>query len=271
MRELTMKDVKSVGLGILQAFHDFCISNNIEYSLAYGTLLGAIRHSGFIPWDDDIDIIMTRSNFERFCKEYSNNDYFELIVPFEGESLIAFARLCDKKHTLVNDETYPWSEHRHGLWIDIFPLDELPDDKDRAKETIDRLRFAWIIGNHLRSARNNKIENKTILGYIKFLAARCIFRFIQPTIIQEKFLNKHRLEHSKTIGNLSFLRYGYKENYKKAWFEDYIDISFEGHTFRCISSCDEYLRQIYNNYMELPPLEDRIPIHSFYKYYWKDS
>ncbi len=72
MKELTLSDVKAVSLDILKDVHEFCIAHDIKYSLAYGTLIGAIRHKGFIPWDDDIDIVMPRPDFERFFKEYKS-------------------------------------------------------------------------------------------------------------------------------------------------------------------------------------------------------
>ena len=68
MKELTNQDIKDVSLDILNTIHSFCTKNNIQYSLGYGTLLGAIRHKGFIPWDDDVDVLMPRPDFEKFCK-----------------------------------------------------------------------------------------------------------------------------------------------------------------------------------------------------------
>ena len=73
MQELTLKELQQVSLDIIKDVHSFCVNNNITYSIAYGTLIGALRHKGFIPWDDDVDIVMPRPDFERFCREYRSD------------------------------------------------------------------------------------------------------------------------------------------------------------------------------------------------------
>ena len=99
MKEMTLREVQLFGLEILKDVHHFCTLNGIRYSLAYGTLLGAIRHKGFIPWDDDIDIVMPRPDYEKFCKTFKSDAGYDIFSPVEGDCYLGYARVCDLKRT----------------------------------------------------------------------------------------------------------------------------------------------------------------------------
>ena len=101
MKEMTTADIQQVSLDILKDIHSFCQKENIKYSLAYGTLIGAIRHRGFIPWDDDVDIMMPRPDYERFIRTYHSAQGYE-ILPEGEESMIAMARVYDVQRTYVS-------------------------------------------------------------------------------------------------------------------------------------------------------------------------
>ena len=100
MKEMTTTDIQQVSLDILKDVHSFCQKEGIKYSLAYGTLIGAIRHKGFIPWDDDVDIMMTRPEYERFIRAYKSSNGYELL-PEGKDSMIAMARVYDRQKTQV--------------------------------------------------------------------------------------------------------------------------------------------------------------------------
>ena len=119
MKEMTMDDVKAVSLDVLQEFHDFCEANGLRYSLGFGTLLGAIRHKGFIPWDDDVDVVMPRPDYERFFELYRNTSDFAAIDHHHGGALIAFGRLCDMKRTCVDSSVARWTEGETGVGIKV--------------------------------------------------------------------------------------------------------------------------------------------------------
>ena len=130
MKRLSQKDLQVISLEILKDVDAFCKANGIRYSMAYGTLLGAVRHKGFIPWDDDVDIVMMRSDYERFCREYKSDKYELFGNPRTSDAYVAYARVADMKDT--ESRTYiPWAGNRQdqGVRIDVFPLDYAPDDE----------------------------------------------------------------------------------------------------------------------------------------------
>ena len=148
MKEMTLQDVQKVSFDILKDVHSFCELHQIRYSLAYGTLIGAVRHKGFIPWDDDVDIVIPRPDFERFCQEYKSSLGYELYTPEDSYNFLPYARVCDNEHTIVKTNR-PWSTEPTGIWIDIFPLDGLPSDETDFLNLVKSLRSIQKIGDRL--------------------------------------------------------------------------------------------------------------------------
>ncbi len=119
MQQMTLEEIQAKSLCVLKEFHEFCTKNDIRYSLAYGTLLGAVRHKGFIPWDDDIDVMMLRPDYNRFVTLYKDNDDFACFADERKNCLLAYARLADIKSTYVTPASV-WANRDTGIWIDIF-------------------------------------------------------------------------------------------------------------------------------------------------------
>jgi len=128
MKQLSLREIQDVSCDILKVVHEFCIENKIQYSLAYGTLLGAVRHHGFIPWDDDIDIIMPRPDYLRFCKSFHASGYQVFSHETTPDCIIGYARVCDMERTIVYGST--WTQKRTGLWVDIFPIDGAENNRN---------------------------------------------------------------------------------------------------------------------------------------------
>ncbi|SFC56229.1 Phosphorylcholine metabolism protein LicD [Xylanibacter ruminicola] len=126
-QEMTVDEVHDVALEMMKEIHEFCVANDIQYSLAYGSLLGAIRHKGFIPWDDDIDIWMTRPNFERFTKTCKSKKGYKHLSIYDKDSLLCFDRVYETDHTYVKNMTKA-CDNKTGVWIDIMLLDSVPDN-----------------------------------------------------------------------------------------------------------------------------------------------
>ena len=127
MQELTLKELQEASLSILVDVHNFCVKNNIKYSIDYGTLIGALRHKGFIPWDDDVDIVMPRPDYERFCNSFNSNNYQLIYYGNDSTAFAAFARVVDCNKTHYETER-PWTKQESGVWIDIFPIDAVEAD-----------------------------------------------------------------------------------------------------------------------------------------------
>ena len=135
MREITLRELQLFSLEIMKDIHKFCENNGIEYSLLDGSLIGAIRHQGFIPWDDDIDIVMRRPDFERFCKTYKSDEY-QLKYRGNGQDcMVPFARVYDVKRTVIKT-TAPWCLDEVGVWVDVMPADNVIDDVEQFDVTV---------------------------------------------------------------------------------------------------------------------------------------
>lgn len=136
MRLLTNKEVRKLQLAIMDDVHEFCIKNNIRYSLGGGTLLGSIRHKGYIPWDDDIDLMMPRPDYERFLKEYKGKEpYFEIdYYTNDPQYISAFAKVIDNRTYTVG----PNIIDDKNVFIDIFPVDGMPE-KNELKPYVEQI------------------------------------------------------------------------------------------------------------------------------------
>ncbi len=273
MKELTSGELQDVSLDILVNFHNFCVKNDIHYSLSGGTLLGAIRHNGFIPWDDDIDVQMTRPDYERFVHLYRSGEDYKLFA-YEredgGNAKIPYARLCEMKKTYVDQGVAPWVDEAVGVWIDILPVDGAPDNRMLAKLRIMWMYILWRLSVIAREdldlvkdipALNNKFAN--------------IVRIIIKKLLPDDFLDyyikqckKYDFEDSTYFANYAVLHYKFKEWQPKKFMASYSLHRFEESEFFIMNGYDGNLKCLYGDYMQLPPEEKRVK-HEFYRYYWK--
>ena len=138
MKRLTLKEQQEFSLDILKDVAGFCERNGIRYSLGYGTLLGAVRHKGFIPWDDDVDVMMPREDYERFRVSYRSDKYSFIDSRNTRDCYIAFGRVCDTVRT-TSSSCITWVRKDVGVWIDIFPIDRVPDDLETFRRIYDSM------------------------------------------------------------------------------------------------------------------------------------
>ncbi len=259
MKKLNSQEVRQKQLYILDDVHDFCVKNNIRYSLSGGSLLGAIRHKGFIPWDDDIDIMMPRDDFERFIKTYISKRIYYKIDYYTNDPLYvsAFAKVIDcRTHTVgpnIIDDRY--------VFIDIFPIDGMPDEYeiDDYVESIQQ-----ILVNLRKGGKYYKFTPKLLskgVFFIKYLIKR-IYTPSREKCLQklDSILKKYSMETS-TYAGVSIGQYAKREWMEKKIFDNYILLDFEGRKYYGISDYDTYLKNLYHDYMQLPLEKDRIPMH----------
>lgn len=270
MRELTLLELQSICLEILIDIDDFCTKNNIRYSLAHGTLIGAIRHKGFIPWDDDLDINMPRPDYEKFKNSYKS-DRFEFFCYEKKNAYLSFGRVCDTKRTFAKS-TVPWTPIESGVWVDIFPLDGIEDSKLTRKSKLKILGFLYelqlvVRKSHYRIPKRITFTKK-FHHFLKIIIAGTIN--INHLVALQMYLCK-RVPFGKN-NKWAHLTCEADDNKMVNKLEDYQEIirtEFEGHQFCIMNGYDHVLRNEYGDYMQLPPEEQRIPQQNYIKFYWK--
>lgn len=273
MKEMTLKDIQDVSLDILKDVHAFCETHNVHYSLAYGTLIGTLRHKGFVPWDDDIDIVIPRPDFERFCLEFKSSKGYKLYKPGDMDNFMPFARVCDNEHTLVT-MNHPWTIEPTGIWIDILPVDGLPSDEMEFLELVKRIRKIQERIYRLRTGRYLKLSDTiSVKDYIYCLIKRVLYyRYDIRALLDQhmQLLKSYKFEDADYCGQLCVMDYPEKEHNPKADFEYRVKKQFCDMEFDVMNGYDNILRRYYGNYMEMPPEEKRVPPESLtQKYYWK--
>lgn len=263
MRNMNLLEIQKVSVDILKEIDSFCRENSIDYSLGYGGLIGAIRHKGCIPWDDDLDIIMSRPNYEKFIRLYhSSDDQFKVFAPELGNSYFAISRICEMKRTKVL-KYYQWTDEQTGIFIDIFPMDALPSDQGNRIKAINRRCF-----RACRASRPFSIE----YGYknIMILWQRIVDGQLNRRKEIDKYLEEISLldyDKAEIVCNLSSPYMG-KDVHSRILFDKYIRVPFEDIEVNIIEGYDEYLRNIYGDYMKLPPPNMRICGHTANNFYW---
>lgn len=283
MREISIEEVKEIQLRILIDVQKFCIHNNLRYYLAGGTLLGAIRHKGFIPWDDDIDIIMPRKDYMIFNKMYNyKNDRYKVHSVFnDNEWGSTFAVVEDVRTKKIYDDFN--NSYDIGVCIDVFPTDGSPNNLFERRIYWNILNFfsrIAILSVQKFKVSRHYVDRETVCGelktylrtVIKFLAipiAR-LTKTINLNLLINKIAMKFDVDESKYIGVSTFPHYGYKECVEATGFLKIEKRMFEGELFNTPYNYDEYLSNLYGDYMKIPPKEKQVSHHNF-KAYWKDE
>lgn len=263
MDEAETKTLKSVELEILKAFIRCCEELGLNYYLLGGTLLGAVRHRGFIPWDDDIDVGMLRADYERFLHEAQPllpEYYFIQCRETEPELLNNFAKLRDSRTTFI-ESSMRNQKINHGVYIDIFPLDYYPEKAWKQAVFDFRLK---VLGLRIRSAFALPEENrksKPVEWMLK--TASAVLSLCYPTVedaldARDKLYKS--VPGSRWIANLGGA-WGKKEIAPAEWFGEGTPREFEGIKTTIPIQFDQWLTQVYGDYMRLPPVEKRVAHH----------
>lgn len=257
---LSLRDIQLEELNILKNTVKYLEKNNLEYYLAGGTLLGAVRHKGFIPWDDDIDICMPRNDYDKLielCKENELGEEYELISFEMGNLIFPFAKIVNKNIFIKAK-----SLEDINLYIDVFPIDGYPE---KYSKVIFQQRILNILKGILylksTSLKNIKNEKKSISNRILKILLKPIAEMI-PTKwtskIMIKMCKKYKYEECKYVGNRIW-GYGLSEMLQKdKYASDKINIEFEDEEFKAPAGYDLYLKSIYGDYMKLPPKDKRV-------------
>ena len=276
MKEMTTREVQLVSLDILKDVHEFCVKNKIRYSLSGGTLLGAIRHNGFIPWDDDIDIQMPRPDYDKFIHTYNSKKgyavYSRELSGFDKKKMTyAWGRVCDTRNTYVDTGIRPWIHEDVGVWIDVLPCDGMPSDPREADEHLKRIAGLVLQGGRLGikyAAWSNILKNISIKDKIIYAIKKVCFLFYNVNPFDDLFKAKKKYGYLESEYFFAIPHYGMKEWQPKTYMESFELHKFEDYEFYIMSGWNANLKTLYGNYMQLPPLDKR-ERHDFNRYYWK--
>lgn len=256
----------------LKFLKNFLEENNIDYFLYAGTLLGSVRHKGFIPWDDDIDIAMTRENFEIFEDLFLEADYSNHGYLYQTRRVFKYQAMCfsklRNKDLQIKEALSTTQKGNVGSWLDIFPLDIIPVEEKKQKQIFKKLnRYNRILKYTLLLQVYE--DNTGIKGKIKSMIQKTnekyhhLYFFLPYVFKKRKQLMISTPKSSETIyADLSYMYYKDFDEFKKGfmkneWVEDLIDGYFEGETFKIPRDFNSSLKRMYGDYMTLPKEEDR--------------
>ena len=260
---LSLDEIKKIEFEILQWFDGVCKQYHLQYFLFSGTLLGAVRHKGFIPWDDDIDVVMLRADYERLLKISICDSRYKLIsIKSDNTFFYPFAKAID---TYTSIEEHSGDGITRSVWIDIFPLDnDLPTPKERkrrAKEIHLRRRLLHYSTNKHHSGNRISVIAKDIV--YKMLKVYGSYNLTMDVI---KAATKYNDLDTEYLSDLSWGKYSERQVWKRKWFYP-IELEFEKHYFPVPGGYHEILSTLYGNYMKLPSEQYRTPAHNLVVYY----
>ncbi len=265
MEELTTREVQDIEFEILKYFDAFCKEHNIRYFLAFGTLLGAIRYKKFIPWDDDVDVVVPREDYDRLLSIFQDSEQYHLFAPEKDQSyLFPFAKLCDM--TTRKDEFGINNGVTLGIDIDIFPLDAWDNDPKKAKRETKRIsRYIVSLGlcKMKRSGHKNPLK-RLILNMLMIVSKLFGAQYFVKKLI--KISNNPKQTGGSNVGAKVWNVYSEKGITSAAFFADAVDVEFEGQMFPAPIGYDGLLTHLYGDYMPEPPKEKQVTHHTFAAY-----
>lgn len=266
MKEMSKKESKDVLINLLIYFNKLCRDNDIKYTLLGGSMIGAIRHKGMIPWDDDIDVALTKEEYNKLLNviTISNNGIYKFEDYKKNNTLYyPFLKLIDTR-TIVDDNFKKIEDY--GAYLDIFCLNNISDKKIFAKFHYYKFLFYKIIISGYATINYSKKTKHFVLKKI----GKMITKIIGINYIL-KCYNKHEKKYNKRLTKHVVLNWpGYcfeKDVLDANDFKEYIDCEFDGVNAMIIKNYDKVLRHTFGNYMEFPPKDQRVN-HNM-KFYWK--
>ena len=264
-KKIELNQLKKIQIEILNYIDNFCKKNDINYWIDCGTLLGAIRHKGYIPWDDDIDIGMLREDYNKFLKLYNNknNRYKFYCCENNKDWYYPLGKVLD-----TNTVLYEPNEDdgiKISINIDVFVYDNAPSNERKLKKMYKIRDFLFKL-NSLQIYSKSLYKNNSIYNFIR-LPFHLFLKFFPKGFFAKMVIrNSKKYENDETgyVGN--FTSYS-KFICDKSVFDSFVDVEFENNKYRAPVSYDLWLKMFYGDYMKLPPKEKQVSHHSFVAYY----
>lgn len=265
MKRINIEELRNIQISLLSFVDKVCKENNLNYSLCGGSLLGAIRHKGYIPWDDDIDIFLPRPDYEKLINllNVDNKQYKILNCFLQKDYFLPFSKLIDANTTL--QESYERKFKNYGIFIDIFPIDGLPNDLTKRDAYWNKIKILKRLNTMVYS---KTAQEKTFIKQIFRRMMFILLGFIPHNFIAKKLNRlalKNNYEPSEFVA-CSVFGYGVKEQMSNSCVSSFINVEFEQKQFSAITGWHTYLSNLYGDYMKLPPKEDQIAKHDFEAY-----
>ena len=265
-KQITIEEMKKIELDILSQFSDFCDKYKLEYSLCGGTLLGAIRHKGFIPWDDDIDVFVTRKTYDYLCKHFNKwgkQNNLRLVNYYSNHYYSTFAKIIDTRTKAIEEKR----NEKIGVWIDLFIVESMKSNEES---------FNGQISNYLKEIRYFGNEEyfpsihsfKDCLIFLK----KWLIRFFEKPLLRKKiesfiFNNPGSFDVAFSFAD----QISWWHSCNKLDFLNSVELEFEGKQFKSIGNWNDYLVHRYGvSYMTPPPLSQREK-HQLIKCEWKSK
>jgi len=261
VKRISQEELKEIQMNILKDVHFFCVSNHIRYTLAYGTLLGAIRHKGFIPWDDDIDIAMPRKDYDHFITLYRERKNYKVYTSLDSGYYYTYAKIADVR-TCVDENV---SMKKIGVNVDLFPVDNLFDDIDYCKKFYAKCALWKKIYRIklLKPSYKNVWWKRIAIIFLKWMCFRIPFSVVCSKIeaAHANLNNDKSLYVGVTVGNSSS-----RAIVERSIYADYKMVEFEHEMFYAVKKYHEYLTHEYGDCMT-PPKNKQSP-HTLNNVYW---
>ena len=242
-----------------------CDKNNIKYYMIAGTLLGAVRHKGFIPWDDDMDFAIMRSEYGRFleaCKTDLQDQFLLQEMFIDDNYALPMAKLLLKGTKLV-ERTTASNKALKGIYIDIFPYDSIPDDealrKNHNRNTYFLKRF-FLAKQGYKIAEKGQTLKTIVYTFLKFISLFVSKKYIRNR--SDKELRRFENDNTKKVAAIGGAYQYNKESVERKWFDETVELPFEGITLAAPKDYIEYLTYFYGDYMTPPPEDKRYNRHS---------
>ena len=269
MRQLSIEEVKKIELEITEDIARFCEENNIDYFLCGGSMLGAIRHKGYIPWDDDIDIGMTRENYEKFVHSYKSEKYQLCYTGGEEDFYLPFAKIYDKRTILTGITDYGCDM---GVWADVLPIDNVPSDEAKMKKFVSKMikKRYFIVAATAGDISKRKFTSRVYIRLVRII--KKLFGIKNINLVKKFIAEAQKYNNVETDKSGCVVwGYGMGEICPKYVYENTTLAPFEHLNLRVLTHYDTYLSGIYGDYMKLPPIEQQVLKHGDNTFYMKDE
>ena len=273
-REIPLAEVQDIEFDVLLRLREYCREHNLTYCLCGGTLLGAVRHKGFIPWDDDIDLFMPREDYDRFLqlsRETPVAGHIEVLGPGDKNYPYPLIKVVNRE-TVAYEQNITDPRQAHGVGLDIFPLDRMYPRRRRNLFLLAWVKFLIQLSKtNARMVRSDRSSLKKrvrslVMALLKPLAHCTPYSRLNRKI--DSIASGRRHLRTYMLGNVAWPN-RWKDMFPAEVFAEWIDLPFRGENFPAPKQYDAYLTTLYGDYMQIPKAQDRVA-HSFRAYWKKD-